>query len=742
MPTVLKIFNNSEILSFDAPPRFTGVERKKFFRLSKNMQKILDELRTPTNKIGFILQFGYFKATNRFVRIRESHKEDILFICRNFNILSSDIQFDKYTSETFNRHRRIFLKNFGFKEFNEKTKAVLINEALALCSTLKKPRVIFLSLIEWLGERKVECPRYFTIAEIITNALKEFEHGLLSSIEEKITAQEKSLLDNLLEVNETYLAEARKDLKFKRYNITFLKKNNQSLSPQKIKKNIKKLQMLKETFEQIYPIFERLGLDSRTIDYYANISIKSEVFQISRRSKNKYLLLIAFVVHQYYTLNDLLIDILIHACQKVKNTARNKHKEQCYDRREGNDARISMITKKTLSLLEIIKLIAKIIYTPNLSESRMIKEIRALLPQKEPDDASSLEEEVERMANESRTDSDKDYYKILADLSLQTHYKVSDIIKIIEFDEKTSNKNIIKAINYYKAIKGKIDQDAPLGHLDKAVLKYVFEDEKIQKPLYKILFFDAVASNIKSGALNLKYSYKYRPFENYLIPFSSWSSNKDDLIERAGLSQFKNFTEVMNSLRPMLEDRYRSTNENILNEKNSYVKFNAKGQCMVSTPAADTEEADKLTDYFPKDRYITLFEVLSTVDNVERFTDCFEYWQVKHTKKKPSKRILYAGIIGHGCNLGINRIARSSPGISAKELENINTWYFGVNNINNANNKILNIIEQLHLPNIYQRDPSKVHTSSDGQKLNVSVDSMNANYSFKYFGKGKGVNVW
>jgi TnpA family transposase len=34
-----------------------------------------------------------------------------------------------------------------------------------------------------------------------------------------------------------------------------------------------------------------------------------------------------------------------------------------------------------------------------------------------------------------------------------------------------------------------------------------------------------------------------------------------------------------------------------------------------------------------------------------------------------------------------------------------------------------------------------LHTSSDGQKFEVAVDSLNANYSFKYVGKDKGVSV-
>jgi hypothetical protein len=33
-------------------------------------------------------------------------------------------------------------------------------------------------------------------------------------------------------------------------------------------------------------------------------------------------------------------------------------------------------------------------------------------------------------------------------------------------------------------------------------------------------------------------------------------------------------------------------------------------------------------------------------------------------------------------------------------------------------------------------------TSSDGQKFEVRADSLNANYSYKYFGKGQGVSVY
>ncbi len=68
-------------------------------------------------------------------------------------------------------------------------------------------------------------------------------------------------------------------------------------------------------------------------------------------------------------------------------------------------------------------------------------------------------------------------------------------------------------------------------------------------------------------------------------------------------------------------------------------------------------------------------------------------------------------------------------------------WYFSLDNIRAANDQIVSFMDQMELPNIYRRDQNKLHTASDGQKFEVRTDSLNANYSFKYFGKGQGVSA-
>jgi TnpA family transposase len=109
---------------------------------------------------------------------------------------------------------------------------------------------------------------------------------------------------------------------------------------------------------------------------------------------------------------------------------------------------------------------------------------------------------------------------------------------------------------------------------------------------------------------------------------------------------------------------------------------------------------------------------------------------------KPQPELIFAGITGKGCNMNLNRLANSSIGIKADVLQNMINWCFSVPNISTANNKVIRMIDKLFLSTAFQHEAGKVHTSSDGRKVTVAVDSILASHSYKYFGKEKGVTIY
>ena len=161
-----------------------------------------------------------------------------------------------------------------------------------------------------------------------------------------------------------------------------------------------------------------------------------------------------------------------------------------------------------------------------------------------------------------------------------------------------------------------------------------------------------------------------------------------------------------------------------------------------ATPKTQKEVINPVSEMFETNRYISLSEVLSTINDFTDFYDAFEHWQIKHLKKKPLVKTFIAGIIGYGCNLGSRKLARISKNINEYELENTVNWYFSNDNVDIANDKILAFMNSLVLPNKIVNDKDKIHTASDGQKYGIRVDSLNSNFSFKYGGNKPALSAY
>ena len=251
-----------------------------------------------------------------------------------------------------------------------------------------------------------------------------------------------------------------------------------------------------------------------------------------------------------------------------------------------------------------------------------------------------------------------------------------------------------------------------------------------------------MADGIKSGRLNLSYSYRYKSIQEYLIEKLSWNSQRIGLLERAGFLKFIDFKVVMDKLKLQLDQKYQLVNQRFLDNKNLYLSFDNNGKAKIVTPKIDSDESEYISSLLSKSGFVPILQVLSDINRITQFTTSFKHFSIKHKKMKPSVETIFAGILGKGCNIGVNRIANISKGISEDVLHNTVNWCFGLKNLQEANNKILAILNKLFLADNYRHDPKQLHTGSDGRKVNVAVDSLMASYSYKYFGKGKGVTIY
>lgn len=80
-----------------------------------------------------------------------------------------------------------------------------------------------------------------------------------------------------------------------------------------------------------------LKLGQVGIHYYAGSVMKSQIFQLQQRSRaDRYIHAAAFVAHQYYRMQDNLVDIFLSVMTAFQTTIVNERKEKALEHRRLN----------------------------------------------------------------------------------------------------------------------------------------------------------------------------------------------------------------------------------------------------------------------------------------------------------------------------------------------------------------------------------------------------------------------
>ena len=308
----IKILTNSEINSFNNPPLFNSEERKRFFYLSDWVLNEITTFKNDLNKIAFILTLGYFKASKQFYSPNTYYEYDLRFIANKLDISLTNIDINNYNRRTMNRYKKIILSKLGYTPFSNKILEDLKEEARHIVQKGLKPKTVLSELLNYLVNNKIEIPKYYTLAVIVTDAINKHENHLLKLIESNITEEQILMLDNLLEINKFEDDNKSEIQGAVFYKLTLLKKINQSLRPKKISDSVHNYKYIKSLYEKLSKLIQILNLSPDIVEYYANIVLKSDIRNIVRRKDSKrYLHLISFVIHGYYKHHDSLVDILL-----------------------------------------------------------------------------------------------------------------------------------------------------------------------------------------------------------------------------------------------------------------------------------------------------------------------------------------------------------------------------------------------------------------------------------------------
>lgn len=735
---------------FDAPPTLTAQQRPILLDLPVWAETYLQTIQIPTNKIGFLLQLGGFRVVTRFFLADRFEPDVIDWLSSRLRVDPNDIDLAHYArSRTAYRHREAILSQLGYSAFGSEHQQILMEEAHRLAHLQTRPALMLDALAGYLREHRVEIPPYSALRTILTDALDNYQTGLEKLIESYLRPTDRAILDEILAKQAPADGTAGNRI---RYRLTRLKRISQSMQPKQIRERVSLFTDLKTVFVQLASLIERLALSDDTIRYYAQYVLDTQSKQSAQRSHERYLRLIAFIVHQYLSVGDALILTFRQAVTTLLNDCEELLKEQLYQSRQTTAGLVGQVVRRTDTYLNALGRIESIVSNETVGDAEKITQIRELLDYKQINSEELAADKQRLLAlktvNQPIADRD-DFYNALEKESLRLQVRVSTIVQVLVFDHSSQASpgrltDLLVAIDHYQERRGEIGAGVgpPMNFLDMDERQRVFSATgKLRVSLYKVLLFRKLRDHLRDGSLNVLSSYEHRTYEEYMLPRSQWLAHRQAYLAKANLTQYTRPAPTLLALNERLNEQFRLTNSRL--ETNPQVFFDRVGAWHLHRYQAIDEESDSgVPVLYPTNRVISLRDVLRQINTLTGFLDGFTHQGFGYKPTRPDERLLLAAIIGYGENIGIRKMGLISKNIPVNALETVATHYFSPEGVLRANDLVLAKSNQLPLTDQFRRHTGFVHTGSDGQKYDVSGPSLRASASFKYFGNGQGITIY
>lgn len=716
-------------------PKFSNEHRKQYFSIFDEQEyKLIKSLKSINSKISFILELAYFKEKQRFFSFeKEDVITDIEFIIKE-QFPKTKINSVKLAKNTKTSHRKSILELFSYKDWKP-FKKEFINKAKDIVAIDSLPKYLFNELLRFSQNSRIILPPYREIQLIITLTLLNEEKRIFSLLERLVDSKLKNDIQSLLSKDENKI----------NYLLSKIRASVTGFSYNDVFTEIDKQKTLKPIFDRAKEILVQLKISNLTIKYFSQLLNNYNIYNFKRFPENKRILIVlCFAYYRHMNINDNLIKTFLYLTDKYESEIKALAEKEMININNTNRENL----KKIPDILSLF-------YKDKISEDTLFKDVKStafnIIKEEEIKLLSEylIKENFDKKLYEW-LEYDKKYFTIKRNLRY--------IFQILDFTHdklNTNNKllNLFEVITFLKNFfinkKGSFE-DAPCDFIHDKDIKYLFETKNdrngkkyklLNSKRYELLLYNNIKNRLLSGDIFFDDSIENRSLEDDLISKQYFEEHYQRIGEILNLPLFSvNFKDLLKSKIDNLEHLIKKTNRDISKGENKYFKIIDEKKKTWSLSYEGLQDEEINNSIFFKIPQIELVDLLKFVNKKTNFLSGFTHVLGKYSKTNLDENVAIATIIAYGTNIGISKMALSS-GISNNQLKNISLNFFREDTLKISNEKIVNEFSNLPVFQYYNIIDDIIHSSSDGQRYNVSGNVFNARHSIKNPGREKGLTV-
>lgn len=226
----IHLLNDAEVETLYARPLFNDGERDGYFFLEEAEQRLLEDHRHLKSKLYFILQLGYFRATQQFFHFSlEDVEDDVLYLLKKYFSVPRREPKGSLSIEAYRRQRQEILGLFQYQLWSNQCKPMVMAHLLALVKLYPKGNDTLHELFVYLENEKIVFPSYRTLQDIFTEVFS-IERARLATAITHISPTLQQQLDDIIGNAEALvgLNDLRQDQRDFRYSAIQKKRNKKS----------------------------------------------------------------------------------------------------------------------------------------------------------------------------------------------------------------------------------------------------------------------------------------------------------------------------------------------------------------------------------------------------------------------------------------------------------------------------------------------------------------------------------
>lgn len=721
----LKILADDEIEAIYGQPQLTHEERIQYFTLSSMEKAALEDLHSFKSRICFILQLGYFKARHLFFALDfQKMQVDAEYIQKRYfpEFLLADL---KITKVTRLKHRQLILNICHYICCDKQERRQLTVKARQAAKVCGKPIYIFRELMNYLEEKRIVAPGHSSMQDTVSKALTYEQDRLITIIRLHLKPEDIEALKRLL-IDTQGL-----------YEITQLKREAKDFSIKEIKHEIHRGDSLRHLYQLAQVLLPKLNISNESLKYYASLVTYYSVHRLQQLNEwVVYIYFLCFAYHRYQRLHDNLINCLIYNVRRYIDLSKSAAKDMVYEHHTENNQNLQKAG-------QVLKLFTDSDIAGNtLFQDVQTKAFSILEPQ-------ILAFVADHIATNASFDETAFQWDHVDELAGQFKLHLRPILHAAEFAATSAHAPLFKAVNFLKEA---FRRGRPLGYYRTSKFPVLFIPTAIQRYLYtqkglgekcilpnryEFLVYRLLRQGLEAGDIFCRDSVRFRSLEDDLLDDQQWGK-KEELIAETGLTILNQPIEVhLIELEQMLEARIAKVNQRINTGENEHLQIKRHGSHVRWTLPYQRNSESVNHPFFDALKQVDVGSILHFVDQKCGFMHDFDHVLGRYAKQEADDCAIVACLVAWATNMGLGRMGEVSD-IGYHQLAVTSSNFIRLETLKKANDQISNAVAGLPIFRHYHIGDA-LHSSSDGQKFETRIDTINARHSPKYFGLKKGV---